>query len=169
MTLIYRAGFQLLKVRAVMLMGLAGAVAGCWYGWDLFQTYGIRPADGGQLASLPVRLAWGLTVAALGLAFAAGMAAYGTLYVGSIRYDEATGTLHIRTVEFLLTGRKHIVPLSAIKGSDWQHGRFDNPGGVSVDAPWISLAVKGRTWPLIVDAQGHFPDRALAAKVLKLG
>lgn len=169
MTLIYRAGFQLLKVRAVMLMGLAGAVAGCWFGWDLFQTYGIRPADGGQLASLPVRLAWGLTVAALGLAFAGGMALYGTLYVGTIRYDAAAGTLHIRTVEFLVTGRKRVVPLSAIKGATRKAGRLENPGGVSVDAPWLALQLKGRKWPLIVDAQGHFPDRALAERVLKLG
>ena len=169
MTLIYRAGFQLLKVRAVMLMGLAGAVAGCWFGWDLFQTYGIRPADGGQLASLPVRLAWGLSVAALGLAFAGGMALYGTLYVGTIRYDEASGTLHIRTVEFLITGRRRIVPLSAIKGSTRKEGRLDNPDGVSVDAPWLALRIKGRNWPLIVDAQGHFPDPALAEKLLKLG
>ncbi len=168
MTLIYRAGFQLLKVRAVMLMGLAAAVVGCWVGWDLFQTYGIRPADGGQLASLPVRLAWGLTVAALGLAFAAGMAAYGTLYVGTIRYDAAAGTLHIRTVELILTGRKRVVPLSGVKGSNRREGRLDNPGGVSVDAPWLALQLKGRRWPLIVDAQGHFPDRALAARLLKL-
>ena len=169
MTLIYRAGFQLWKVRAVMLMGLAGAVVGCWVGWDLFQTYGIRPADGGRLASLPVRLAWGLGVAALGLAFAGGMALYGTLYVGTIRYDEAAGMLHIRTVELIVTGRRHVVPLSAIKGARRKEGRLDNPGGVSVDAPWLALQLKGRRWPLIVDAQGHFPDRALAARLLKLG
>jgi len=168
MTLVYRAGFQLLKVRAVMLMGLAAAVVGCWQGWDLFQTYGIRPADGGQLASLPVRLAWGLGVAALGLAFAGGMALYGTRYVGSIRYDEAAGTLHIRTVEFILTGRKRVVPLSAVKGARRKQGRLANPGGVSVDAPWLALDLKGGRWPLIVDAQGHFPDRALAAELLKL-
>jgi transmembrane protein TMEM70 (proton-transport ATP synthase complex) len=144
-------------------------VVGCWVGWDLFQTYGIRPADGGQLASLPVRLAWGLGMAGLGLAFAAGMALYGTLYIGSIRYDEAAGTLHIRTVEFILTGRKRVVPLSAVKGARRKEGRLENPGGVSVDAPWLALQLKGRKWPLIVDAQGHFPDPELAARLLRLG
>jgi len=169
MKLIYRAGRQLLKVRAIMLLALVSAVVSTWYGWDLAQTYGIRPADGGRLASLPVRLAWGISVASLGIAFAVGMWAYGKLYAGSIRYDEAAGALHVRTVEFILGGRDLVYPLAAIEGSSWREGRFDNPAGVSVDAPWIALRVKGRRWPLIVDAQGEFPDRALAARVLGLG
>ena len=59
--------------------------------------------------------------------------------------------------------------LSAIKVSSRKEGRLDNPDEVSVDAPWLALQIKGRKWPLIVDAQGHFPDRALAARLLKLG
>ena len=51
--------------------------------------------------------------------------------------------------------------------SGYHAGRMDNPGGVSVDAPWFSLRLRGRSWPLIVDAQGDFPDPELAARLLK--
>jgi len=168
MTEIYRAGSQLIKVRAIMLLSLASAVAACWYGWVIFQSYGLRPADGGVLAPLGTRLAFGGGIALLGLAFAAGMALYGRLYATRIDYDEAAGALHIRTAGFV-TGAESVHPVSDVLESDWMAGRFDNPAGVSVDAPWIKLRLSGRSWPLIVDAQGRFPDRALAAKLLRLG
>ena len=168
MTEIYRAGTQLLKVRAIMLMSLAAAVAACWYGWVIFESHGLRPADGGVLAPLGTRIAFGGGVALLGVAFAAGMWLYGRLYATRILYDQAADALHIRTAGFL-TGVQSVHAVADVLESDWMAGRFDNPAGVSVDAPWIKLRLRGRSWPLIVDAQGHFPDRALAARLLKLG
>ena len=56
-----------------MLLSLACAVATIWWGSDLSQSYWVRPADGGMLAPLPVRLAWGVGVGSLGVIFAAGM------------------------------------------------------------------------------------------------
>lgn len=168
MTEIYRAGSQLLKVRAIMLMSLACAVAACWYGWVIFESYGLRPADGGVLAPLGTRIAFGGCLALLGLAFAAGMWLYARLYATRIGYDEAAGTLRIRTAGFLM-GAETVHPQSDVIESDWVAGRFDDPGGVLVDAPWIKLRLRDRRWPLIVDAQGRFPDRALAARLLRLG
>ncbi|MGZ8312706.1 MAG: hypothetical protein ACXWU1_05645 [Allosphingosinicella sp.] len=164
--LIYRAGRQLWKVRAMMLLSLACAAGGAWWGWDLFSTYGLRPADGGELASLPERLAWGLVVSSLGFAFAAGMWAYGQLYVSAIRFDEEADRLLVRTVGFL-AGRVRSYARSDVIESGYHAGRMDNPGGVSVDAPWFSLRLRGRRWPLIVDAQGDFPDPELAARLLR--
>lgn len=169
MTEIYRAGWQLTKVRGVMVMALACAVGGCWWGWDLFQTYGLRPADGGALAPLGTRLALGLFLASLGLAFAAGMWIYGKLYAGSVRFDEAADLIHVRTIEYIVGGRDIAFPPSAVRGANWHEGRSDFANGVSVDAPWFGIRVAGRRWPLILDAQGHFPNRALAARLLKLG
>ena len=168
MTEVYRAGGQLLKVRAFMLVSLAAALASSWYGWDLFQTFGLRPADGGVLAPLGTRLAWGLSVASLGIIFAAGMWAYGRVYVSAMRFDEAADMLHVRTVGFI-GGRDTIYPARDVLGSTYHEGRLDNDEGdlvgVTVDAPWITLRMAGKSWPLIVDAQGEFPDRALAARL----
>lgn len=163
---IYAAGAQLIKVRAMMILSLVVALAAIWWGWDLFQTQGLRPADGGVLAPLGERLAWGIGVASLGIAFTAAMWVYGRLYVSSLRFDEATRALHFRTVGFL-GGSDAVIPQSDVLGSTYQPGKSPNTGGVSVDAPWIKVAIQGRRLPFILDAQGVFPDASLAARLLK--
>jgi hypothetical protein len=168
MTEIFRAGRQLVKVRIVMFASLVAAAAACWYGWDLFQTYGLRPADGGVLAPLWARLAWGLTVASLGLAFAAGMWVYGRDYAARIRLDQEAGDLLVYTVSFIGTIRSRHAA-GDVRGSGRREGKLVTPHGISVDAPWLAVRIAGRRRPLIVDAQGHFPDPALAARILKLG
>ena len=169
---LYRAGSQLMKVRAVMIVSLIAAVAACWWGWDMFRTYGLRPADGGVLAPVAVRLTWGLGLASVGIAFAVGMWAYGKLYVSAIDYDEAADALHIRTVSFF-GSRESVHPVAAVLGSSYVKGRSHDwdslfpPEGVSVNAPWIKLRIAGRRAPLIVDAQGKFTNHALAGRFLK--
>jgi len=166
MTPLYRAGSQLIKVRGLMLFSLLCALASAWWGWDLFRTYGSLPADGGVLAPLPTRLAIGLGVASIGIAFAFGMWAYGRLYVSALGLDGAGSALRVRTVGFF-GGREAALPLTDVLGSNYRAGEFTDPGGVSVNAPSISVRVKDRRWPLIIDAQGDFTDRPLVAKVLK--
>jgi hypothetical protein len=167
MTELYRSGWQLIKVKGVMLMALACCIAFAWWGWDIFRTYGVRPADGGVLAPFMTRFLFGFFLAAFGFAFALGMWFYGTLYAGSIRYDPARDLVHIRTVEFIFTGRDHAFPPSAVDGTQWHEGRGGTDDGVSVHAPWISLRVTGRRWPFIVDAQGHFTNPELGARLFK--
>src|SRR5262245_33645065 len=94
---VYRAGKQLVKVRGLMALSLV-VLAGClWWGLDLARTYGIREADGGALAPLPVRLAWGGSVALFGVACVAGMWLYGRLYAARIGFDPATQQIHLET------------------------------------------------------------------------
>ena len=163
---IYRAGFQLTKVKGFMLFAALCAAGAVYWGWDLFSTYGTAPGDGGVLAPIGQRLAWGLGVAGLGLAFLAAMWSYGRLYATRIRYDPAADALHVGTLEFLAT-RTRVHAASDVEDSSYHHGRMQGEG-VSVDAPWFTLRLRGRRWPLIVDAQGVFPDRALAARLLKV-
>lgn len=73
MTTVFRAGGQLITVRAFMILSLVCAVACIWWGIGLAQTYGSRAADGGALAPLAVRLALGIDTGSLGILFAAGM------------------------------------------------------------------------------------------------
>ena len=170
MVQIYRATGQVWKIRMMMWLSLIVAIWFCLWGWDLFQTYGTRPADGGVLAPFGQRLAWLLFLVAFGLAFLVGMWLYGGIYVSSLWYDEGKGTLQIRSLGFVggLGGWRETYRLSQVRSTDYHAGKFENPGGVSVDAPWLSVRIEGRRMPLIVDVQGEFPDRQLAAKVLKL-
>jgi hypothetical protein len=165
MTELYRAGYQLVKVRAVILLSLGCALASCWWGWDLFTTLGLRPADGGVLQPFWVRFLVGALVASLGLAFAIGMWFYSRLYVASLAYDPDSGRLVVRTPGFFLTRTESFAP-SEIQGTSYRRGRLDNPVGVSVDAPWHALRIK-RRFGYIVDAQGHWLDPDLAREVLK--
>jgi hypothetical protein len=163
MTEIFHAGGQLWKVRLWMWISLAIWAVALWFAWELFVSYGTRPADGGVLAPLPVRLAWAGTIAGFGFLFVLGMRLYGGLYVANMVFDERSETLHLRTLSFL-GNRDRAFPASAIERGDFHHGFFW-AGGVTVDAPWHSLRIRGRRWPFIVDAQGEFLNEPLARRL----
>lgn len=167
MTEIYRAGSQLTKVKAFMLVTLLATAGALYWGWDLFNTYGTAPGDGGVLAPVGQRLAWGLTVAGLGLALLAGMWIYGRQYAVRMGYDAASDTLHIYTLN-LLAARLEVHPAADVIASTWHHGQMDT-GDISVNAPWFFVKLKDRRWRLIVDGQGQFPEPTLARKLLKAG
>ncbi len=164
MTTLFRAGWQLKKVRAIMWFSLLCAAGAVWGGYYLATTYGLNPADGGELAALPVRLAWGIGVALLGLAFAAGMYLYGCCYVAQIDFDEQAKLLRVRTVGFLGYAEQTINPADILR-SRYHHGKFQTPE-MTVNAPWTSLKIRGRRWPLILDAQGEFCEPKLLRKLL---
>lgn len=162
--LLYRAGRQLLKVRLLLLMALACGVLAVWAGVHLFRTYGLSPGDGGVLAPLPVRLAWGLGVAFLGLAFAGGMQLYARCYVARLEVDEKREALHVYTVGWLGALRQERYPLEALRLRPVRSRRHSGRTpplwrGPVVDAPWRSLRLPGRRLPLILDEQGevHHP------------
>lgn len=161
---IYRGGWQLTKVKGMMVFSALCAAGALYWGWDLFTTFGLRPADGGVLAPLWQRLAWALLLAGAGLAFVIGMWAFGRRYVTRIRYDEAADRLGVGTLEFLAT-RETFYPASDVAGSDYRHGELEGSG---VRAPWYRLQLKSRRSPLVLDGQGVFPDPPLAARLLKL-
>lgn len=165
MTPIYRSGGQLIKVRGLMLLSLACAAATLWWGFDLFQTYGLRPADGGVLAPLPVRLLWGIVVGSLGIVFAAGMWLYGRCYVAKIEADKHTGEVRVHTVRFVGT-RTRTFDSADVTGVSKHENRLDLPGAPSVNAPWTGLRVRDGWLPLIVDGQGEFLEPELAGKLL---
>jgi len=146
-------------VRGVVTFALACGLLATIAGIRLAQTYGLNPADGGALAPLSVRLAWGIGVALLGLAFAAGMILYGRCYVARLALDEANEQLHAYTVNGWLTLHREIIPLSALKPGRRHRGRlFVFWRGLLVDAPWRTVWVSGRRLPLILDEQGQVLD-----------
>lgn len=167
MTEIYRAGRQLIKVRIVMLVSLPVAAAACWWGWDLFSTYGLRPADGGVLASFGTRLALGGFIALLGLAVAFGMWLYGTVYVAALDYDEGTGLFHVKTPGFFGM-RAGAFSKADLRRAKYHRGDFNIPGRPAGRTPWIGLRVAGRRLPFVIDGQGQWRNLKQARSLLKL-
>lgn len=159
MTLLYRAGRQLWKVRFVMLLSLAAALLSLYAGYRLFQTYGLAPADGGVLAPLWQRAAWGVTVGGLGVGFAVGMWFYGRNYVSQMTLLAEGSRVRLKMLTFIGSTTAEI-PLSDFKGAGYHEGKFCDPrtGRLMVDAPWLAVRATGRRFPLVLDLQGEIPD-----------
>jgi hypothetical protein len=164
MEAIYSAGRQAWKVRFMALVALAAFAGAAWAGWEIARSYGVRPADGGVLKPLAVRLAFGGFVAALGAVFVAGMWIYGRCYVMEAAVDEKRGVLGIVLAGLLVRSRLE-VPLDAVEGSTHHAGR-SSTGDIAVNAPWVSVRLRGRRLPLIVDGQGEFLHPELLAEHL---
>jgi ribosomal protein S18 acetylase RimI-like enzyme len=168
---IYTAGRQLAKVRFILVLALLCAAGGLWWGQDLARHYGLSPGDGGVLAPLPERLAWGGVVAMLGLAFAAGMVIYSRIYITRILYDERSRRLNIETAG-LIRPVSYEFPISAVGGSKYYTGKLgDNSLGLDlgtarVNAPWFSVQVAGRSLPFLLDQQGDFLEPLLLDQLL---
>jgi hypothetical protein len=165
-TLLYTAGRQLWKVRAVMIFLLAVGLAFVGWGVNLSQTYGLSPGDGGELRPLAERLAWGVSVGLLGLLLIVGMDLYGRLYVARIDYAAAAGCLHFETLRYWGSARRSVATVEIVH-SKYHDGKFETEDQ-SVDAPWYFITLKHSRFPLILDAQGKFLDRAQAARLLGL-
>jgi hypothetical protein len=134
-TPLYRAGRQLTKVRAIMLLSLACAALALWSGIALVQV--------------------------LGIAFLASMWIYGCCYVAAIDFDPETQQLQLHTVRFWGTARQTI-EVGGVGASRWHDGQLQ--GHISVNAPWISVRPAGHRLPLLIDAQGVVLDRRLMKK-----
>lgn len=148
-----------------MILSFGCAVGSVWAGINLAQSYGLNPADGGVLAPLAERLAFGIGVSLLGLSFAVGMWIYGKCYVQKIEFDEGNQALHIYTVSFLGSGRHEI------KSSELLSGRYFE-GELNLDlnvkAPWRTVRIKGRRMPFILDEQGVFLEKKLMNKLFRI-
>lgn len=164
MNVIYDAGSQATKVRALLWFSLVCAAGSTWAGVYLGRTFGLSPGGGGVLAPLPVRLAWAVGVSSVGLAFLVGMLVYVRCYAARVAVDEGAGTLHVSLVGFF-GGSTLIVPAGKVLGSEYHPGHADY-GGVTVSAAWDAVRVEGRRLPLILDAQGDVLDPGRASRFL---
>src|SRR5262245_1976086 len=105
---VYRAGRQLIKVRAVMVLSLVVLPLCLWWGLDLAQTHVLNEAASAALASVHARAACGGLGVLLGIAFAAEMWVYGGHYAARVEYDPGRMHIHLHTVGFFWANR-HVI------------------------------------------------------------
>jgi hypothetical protein len=169
---VYRAGRQLIKVRALMALSVVVLALCLWWASHLARTYGTSPGDGGALAPLPQRLAWGGLVALFGVAAVAGMGLYGRLYAARIEVEPDRQLVHLATPGFFGTNRHVFRPAdigSARAHRDVNRGTLGKIVGhptPTVDAPWMSVRIAGWRLPLIIDLQGEVLDVKLLRSLL---
>lgn len=164
---LYDAGFQGKKVAGLTLFALVCAPGALLAGWELWLSFGLAPADGGVLRPAWQRALLGGGVASLGIGFVAAMLVYARCYVLQIWWlDDQTLQVQLRWPGHTLRVTEHDVVQRRSHA-----GISANPRGVSVQAPWLGVWLRGRRLPLIIDDQGEWsadqpvppwldPDRA---------
>ena len=150
----------------MMFFALACAAGAVYWGIDLAQHYGLAPGDGGVLAPLWQRLAWGGGVALIGLAFLVGMDIYGRVYLASVSFDEQANCLYFETLRWWGRATAEISPADVLNNQF--HRGFLQTDAHTVNAPWCSISVKGHKLAYVLDLQGEFKERKLAKRLLKL-
>lgn len=168
MTTIFDASHQQWKVRLWMWIALLSAGPILLYGWHLYQSYGLRPADGGVLAPHEKRMGWLVGLSLAGIAFPAAMRLFGHCYVTRIDHDPKARALHIHTLSFL-GGCVNIHPVESVTRSTFHWEMFNTPRAAKVRVPWGSVSVAGRRFPFIIDGQGLFHHPKLAQRLLTGG
>lgn len=151
---------RLLRVRMLMLGLLLLAIAGVPCAVELWQGYGLAPADGGVLRPAAVRLRVAIGVAVLCLLPALGMLLYVQCY--AVRIERDRQGLHV-TVAGFRRCHTRTVPVQRIRRTSRIEGRL-RTWRQTVHAPWINLWIDGDLLPYIVDAQaGRINERGLLA------
>ena len=164
--MVFQAGCQQWKVCGMFWFGFALFLASLKWGYDLSQTYGLSPGDGGVLRPLGERLAWGGFVILLGAALVAGLELYGRLYICRVQFDRKVERVLFETVRWW--GYQRIdIPVGEIVGSSYHAGDFETLKH-TVNAPWYFVQLGGHRLPLILDGQGKFLMPGLAASLLNL-
>ena len=144
---------QARKVRWLCWASAAWAAGWLWWAAEMAQSYGLSPGDGGALRSAVER--WGVAVllAAVGVLPLAGMALYARRYI--VRLVRSGESAEVTVAGFWRPYARSY-PAAAFAPGRAHHGRLST-GGVSVNAPWITLRVDGRRY--FVDLQAERVDR----------
>jgi hypothetical protein len=142
MVLLYDSGTRALRVRALTVLSLLCVAGSVWLG----------------IATGDVEIA-GL-LGAFALAFAIGMAFYETIYVRKLWLDEPREEVYIETLA--LFGRARLLaPLADCCGGAYYDVRVSDE-----KAPWVTLRVRGKRVPFIIDAGGAIRDEQRLRRVL---
>jgi TMEM70/TMEM186/TMEM223 protein family len=163
---LYDVGRQLIQVRGLMFVSIVFGATMLWSSIESAQTYGLRPADGGVLAPLAVRLALGIGTSLLSISFPVAMWLYFTCYVSKVEFDQQTKILTIYTLRFFGSGKAEI-EASRLLSSKYLEGKHRFGVKVNDGAGWI-VKVKGRKLPLIIDEHGKFMQKGLMDKLFHL-
>jgi hypothetical protein len=163
MGVIFDAGPQRWKIWFVVLICLLCGGFWIFAGGYLFLNYGMHPDNGGVLKPLTSRILMGSVFVLPGAAIIGALLLYLQLYVTRIEEDGVDESYRV-TVAGL--GAPRIITPADVAGSGYNEG-ISHAGGISVNAPWYSLRLRGRRFPLIIDMQGDFHDKDAVDRLME--
>jgi hypothetical protein len=166
MTVVYDAGWQGKKVRALIWLLLACGVLLLWLAF-MEPTAPLPP----ELDTAAERFFGPVLSVVAGVAMAGGILLYGRCYVGRVEVED-DGTVRLRTIGPLGSPEHVLLPgdigpsefyngLGPSRGNSWERPWVD-------DSPWLKVRVRGRRLPLILDLLGEVLDADRAARAVGL-
>ena len=164
MQVIFESHWQALKVRIITGATALWCAGWLYWAYDMSQTFGLSPGDGGVLRPAGERWALAAFLALIGIAPLAGMAVYARLYVTRLCRD---GQQVVVTIIGLVRPRTFSVPLAAVAKATSHQGRTPFYSRITVNAPWITLRIAGR--PYILDQQAERLDNGALQRLIRDG
>lgn len=161
MRVIFDAGPQRWKIWFAVALSLAVGVALVAFGGWMMVSYGLGPLEGGVLKPLSTRVLTGIAWGVPGIAVIVGILAYLQCYVTRIEADDASGY----RVTVAGIGAPLEFGMDGVARVGFNDG-ISHAGGISVNAPWYSVRLRGRRLPLIIDLQGNFLDERAVIRLI---
>lgn len=155
MSVLFENHRQARKVRLVFVGSVLWWIGWSWWAYDMGRSFGLSPGDGGVLRPPSQRLAVAGLLWLIGFAPFAGMVVYCRVYLTRIERLRDEVCL---TVLGWLRPQTHRFPPAAFAGGGAYAGKM--AGRISVDAPWMTLRVRGRWLPFVVDRQAEYVNRS---------
>lgn len=157
----FSAGARILRVRLLMWGSLLiWGLGGLWMAYLTYDHMSLPADQGGGIAPHGERLAWGITIALLALAFPLGMHVFGRCYVSRIVADKSRTLNYYETIGWLRPTRWTLtedVQGEVVHHAGHTRGFYDPVSGLAgmeVRAPYRSVHSSRRRLPFIVDDQG---------------
>ncbi|HYR10317.1 MAG TPA: hypothetical protein VEQ60_21260 [Longimicrobium sp.] len=164
MRTIFDAGSQRWKIWFVVLICLLCGGGLLFPGGYLLLNYGLHPDDGGVLKPLMSRILMGAVFVVPGMAIIAAILLYLRCYVMRIEADDVEEGAY--RIALAAPGQALTIGHDDIARAGYNEG-ISHAGGISVNAPWYSLRLCGRRFPLIIDLHGDFLDRRAVDRLIE--
>ena len=160
---LFAAKWQAFKVRLIYWF-LALACLGALYGgWTIYNSFGLSPGEGGVLRPFGQRLAFGVFIAALGLAAFVATHIYIRRYV--TRMELSGNEVGVETMTSTGRSWRAIPAGDLVLGGLYGDSRIITTRGQTVRASWRTLRVKGDKLPLLLDMQAEHIDLKALSKL----
>jgi len=155
MRTIYKAGFQLAKVRFVQAITLLMSGGIVYLGSWGFRGPGANTAPDHLLGAVFITL---------GLVFTAGIWVYCQSYIARVEISDDARRLRFTFPGFVLPTRLE-VGTDEVESAG-SHAGYMRSGGITVNAPWDAIRLRGRWLGAILDWQGDFVEEDLVSQYL---
>ena len=144
--------WQARKLRWVCWGSVVWTIA--WLAWavDLAETYGLSPGDGGVLRPFGERLAYAAVLTVIAVLPLVGLIWYSRRYI--VAMSRSGGMVDVTMLGFWRPLRRRYAV--AAFGPSTTHGGRMSAGGLTVNAPWITLRIGGKRH--FVDLQSERAD-----------